>query len=455
MTDPGNLRQPNLYETRVMSRRAIWLIVLNFLVPGLPQVAAGNRRLGRIGLIATLINVIAVVGLLVIALTNKPLLATLVTNAIGLWAVQIYLVVFGLLVIVLTLDTLRLVRIVRLSPRSRLIAPLSVVAVLALVVSGLSYAVVQTSVARDLLGSVFGDGVVVQPVDGRYNFLLLGGDSGTGRIGLRPDSISVVSVDATTGAMTIVGIPRNLQRVPFPASSPMHSLYPDGFNCGNECLINALYTEGENHADLYPNAKAEGSSPGIEATKDGVEGATGLAIQYYVLVNMAGFKKLIDALGGITVTVEKRVELVSGSDENPTSHGWIEAGTQHMDGKTALWFARSRKTTSDYDRMARQRLIEKAIITQFSPLTVVTKFQAVAEASKATLETDIPEALVPTLVDLAEKSQGSDPVSIDLTPANGVVTADPDFKKIRTMVKAALAESSSAASSSASSGSDG
>ena len=455
MTDPGNLRQPNLYETRVMSRRAIWLIVLNFLVPGLPQVAAGNRRLGRIGLIATLINVIAVVGLLVIALTNKPLLATLVTNAIGLWAVQIYLVVFGLLVIVLTLDTLRLVRIVRLSPRSRLIAPLSVVAVLALVVSGLSYAVVQTSVARDLLGSVFGDGVVVQPVDGRYNFLLLGGDSGTGRIGLRPDSISVVSVDATTGAMTIVGIPRNLQRVPFPASSPMHSLYPDGFNCGNECLINALYTEGENHADLYPNAKAEGSSPGIEATKDGVEGATGLTIQYYVLVNMAGFKKLIDALGGITVTVEKRVELVSGSDENPTSHGWIEAGTQHMDGKTALWFARSRKTTSDYDRMARQRLIEKAIITQFSPLTVVTKFQAVAEASKATLETDIPEALVPTLVDLAEKSQGSDPVSIDLTPANGVVTADPDFKKIRTMVKAALAESSSAASSSASSGSDG
>lgn len=448
MTAPGTLRRPNAMAKTVMSRRAWWLVVLHFLLPGSAQILAGNRRLGRIGLVATGVTWIGVLLLVAVAIANRAVLAWLVTNVAFLWFVQIYAVLAGVLLIVLTLDTIRLLRIPRLGPVSKALAPISATLALALAISGVGYGVVQAGVARDFIGSVFGDGVVVQPVDGRYNFLLLGGDSGKGRIGLRPDSLSVVSVDATTGSTVIIGIPRNMQNVPFPASSPMHALYPNGYSCANnECLINALYTEGENHADLYPDAAARGSSPGIEATKEGVEGVTGLTIQYYVLVNMAGFTQLIDALGGITVTVKERVKLVEGSDAAPKFHGWIEAGEQKMDGKTALWFARSRKTTSDYDRMERQRLIEKAIMKQFSPLTVVTKFQAVAEAGKATLETDVPEGIVPTMVDLAEKSQSHDIGSLELTPANGVVTADPDFAAIHTMVARAISGASSAAAS--------
>ncbi len=434
-----------------MDRRAWWLVVLNFVVPGLPQTVAGNRRLGRIGLTATVVTWIIVGALIWGLIANKPLLAALVTNAFFLWAVQIYVVLIGLLFVVLTIDTLRMLRIVRLSAASRMLAPLSTLVALGLVVSGLSYGVVQAGVARDVLGSVFGNGVALEPVDGRYNFLLLGGDSGKGRTGLRPDSLSVVSVDAETGSTVIIGIPRNLQNVPFSKSSPMYSLYPNGFNCGNDCLINALYTEGENNADLYPDAEAQGSTAGIEATKDGVEGVTGLTIQNYVLVNMAGFEKLVDALGGITVDVETRVELVEGSDGNLKHHGWIEAGEQHMDGRTALWFARSRKTTNDYDRMKRQRLIQKAILNQFSPLTIVTKFQAVAEAGKATLETDIPESAVSTLVGVAEKAQGQETGNLELTPANGIVTGDPDFALIKSLVSEAIADASGTSSSGAAS----
>lgn len=421
-----------------MTRRAWWLVVLNFLVPGLPQIVAGNRRLGRLGLAMTVVSWLAIVLALLAALTNRPLLAGIATNSFALWVVQIYLIVAAVLAVLLTVDTLRMVKIIRLKPRTRVLAPLSALVVLGLVVSGLSYGAVQAAVARDVISSVFGDGVVQAPVGGRYNIMLLGGDSGAGRIGLRPDSISVVSVDAATGSTVIIGIPRNLENVPFPTTSPMHALYPQGYDCGNECLINAVYTEAEDHPDLYPDAVAQGSSPGIEATKEAVEGVTGLPIQYFILVNMEGFSSLIDALGGITVDVPTRVELVQGDDGNLQYYGWIEAGTQHMDGTTALWYARSRKTTTDYDRMERQRLIEKAMFQQFSPLTVITKFQALAEAGKATLETDIPDGMIPTLVALAGKAQSQTPSSLELTPANGVITGNPDFAKIKGMVAAAV-----------------
>ena len=276
-------------------------------------------------------------------------------------------------------------------------------------------------------------------MDGRYNILLLGGDSGEGRIGLRPDSLSVVSVDASTGQTAIIGVPRNMEQVPFPEGSPMLEIYPDGYTCGSECMVNALYTEGEAHPELYPDAEEEGSSPGIEATKDGVEGITGLTIQYFVLVNMEGFIELIDALGGITVDVPESVELVDGSDDDLQYHGTIEAGEQHMDGQTALWYARSRKTTSDYDRMERQRLIEKAIIAQFSLSVIVSKFQEVAQATSATLQTDIPQVLVSTMVDLAEGMQSYDVQSLELTPDNGIVTADPDYATIHAMVAETVA----------------
>ncbi len=61
--------------------------------------------------------------------------------------------------------------------------------------------------------------------------LLLGGDSGPDRSGLRPDSLTVASIDKDTGRTVLVGLPRNLQDVPFPKGSVMRKEFPDGFDC--------------------------------------------------------------------------------------------------------------------------------------------------------------------------------------------------------------------------------
>ena len=88
-----------------------------------------------------------------------------------------------------------------------------------------------SSVQHGLLDTLFSSKKdVAAPVDGRYNVLLLGGDAGADRTGLRPDSISVASIDAETGQTTIIGIPRNLYNAPFRKGSPLYGPYPDGYD---------------------------------------------------------------------------------------------------------------------------------------------------------------------------------------------------------------------------------
>ncbi len=101
---------------------------------------------------------------------------------------------------------------------------------------------------------------------------MMGGDAGADRTGRRPDSLSVLSVDAKTGKTAIISVPRNLQNAQFSEGSPMRQIYPDGYNCGNECLINAINTEVTNeHKDLYPGV----ADPGAQATLEAVSGTLG------------------------------------------------------------------------------------------------------------------------------------------------------------------------------------
>ena len=96
----------------------------------------------------------------------------------------------------------------------------------------------------------------------------------------------------------------------------MQDRYPDGHEghadptCGWGSGINQLRTEVEVCQDgdaLYPDAVANGSAPGIEATKDAAEGILGIEIPYYVFIDMHGFASLVDALGGVDITVAERL----------------------------------------------------------------------------------------------------------------------------------------------------
>jgi LCP family protein required for cell wall assembly len=414
-----------------MTRRAWWLVCLNILLPGSAQVLAGSRRLGRVGIVSTLVLWVMALVALVLFLAWKPGIYAIATNLVALTAIQAVLVYYIVLWVILTVDTIRLARLVRVAPTERWLVAALAVAVLVVVSSTANYGVAVTGATRDAISAIFAGGQAAKPIDGRYNILLLGGDAGPDRLGLRPDSISVVSVEADTGKATMVGIPRNLERAPFVDGSPLYGPFPDGYDCGDKCLISYLYTYGEEHPDLYPNAEANGSSAGVEAMRDAVEGTLGITVQYYVLIDMQGFSDLIDALGGITLTVKD--ELPIGINGGPVVDT-IKAGKQHMDGTTALWYARTRYNMTDYQRMERQREVQEAVLAQFEPANVLTKFQAVAKAGSQVVKSDVPRASLGYFVDLASKTRAQPIEKIELIPANGVVVERPDFDEIHQMI---------------------
>ncbi len=421
------------------------MVALTLLIPGSAQALAGNRRLGRIGLVATFSYWALLLAAGILALVKRDwffLLATI--PAIDLFLAA-FLVVYATLFAVLTLDTLRLLRLVRLPERARIIMLVATLAVGVLGTSTIGYAGSLAGVSSNFLGSLFSQQGFTAPENGRYNILLMGGDAARSRFGLRPDSMSVISIDAATGQIVNIGIPRNLQKAPFSAGSPMLKVYPNGYNCGVVCLVNAIYKDTtDNHSELYPEAEKQGSTPGVEATKDAVEGITGLKIQSYVLVDMAGFKRLIDALGGIDINVANRLPVGGQEDANgmPINvESWIEPGLQHMDGRTALWYARARHGSSDYDRMQRQRAVEDAMLAQMDPANVLSRFKEIATAGRQLLKTDIPSGMVSTYLDLAIKAKKEGIHKLELIPPT-IDVVNPNFTAIHEMVQKAFSDTS-------------
>lgn len=446
------IRYPDVASTELMTRRGWWLVALNFLLPGSAQSLAGNRKLGRIGLAATL-SLWALFILILLGLWLWPqIVIGAGTNFWILLVAQGILIAYAVLWVVLTFDTLRLVRFVKARPNSRAgIAVLSVVLMVG-ASGGAVYASYFTGVTRGAIESIFGDGgPSVPPSEGYYNILLLGADSGDGRDSMRFDSISVVSVNAETGAATITGIPRDLENAPF-SPGPMADRYPNGHtshadqNCGWGSGINQLVTEVEVCGDgdaLYPKARERGSTPGIEATRDAAEGILGIEIPYYVFLDMHGFAALIDALGGVDINVTERLPKGGGPayDGQPAKDwaiGWIEVGQQHMSGDTAQWYARSRYTTNDWDRMKRQRALQEAILKQFNPTNVLARFQDVAAAGSDIVQTDLPQSMLGYFVELAVKSRSQPLTTIELTPEGGVDPENPDFAYIQQLVQTKL-----------------
>lgn len=455
------MRNPDTADAGMMTKRGWWVVLLNVLIPGSAQVVAGNRKLGRFGLGATLLSWLLVVVAVGLALFARPVFLWLTVgggwiSAAVLTIVQVLLIAYIVLWIVLTFDALRVVRLVRIPGPSKFAIPLVALLILGLVGGSTAYASTIVGSARNTISTIFGQsGPSLPPSDGYYNILLLGADSGDGRDSMRFDSISVVSVNADTGAVTITGIPRELPNAPFSEGSPMQALYPNGFegHSSNSCGWNGWMNHVRNAAEicredggrsLYPDAAAHGSDPGIEATKDAAEGVLGIEIPYYVFVDMHGFAALVDALGGVDINVTERLpkggppDGVDPHDVDAWAIGWIEPGQQHMDGDTAQWYARSRYTTSDWDRMKRQRELQEAILAQFTPQTVLTRFNEVAAAGTALISTDLPQDKLPEFFDLMTKAKEQTVTTIELTPDNGIDEHSPDYAYIHELIQQTL-----------------
>jgi LCP family protein required for cell wall assembly len=182
----------------------------------------------------------------------------------------------------------------------------------------------------------------------------------------------------------------------------------------------------------------------VEATKQAVEAVTGLKIQSYLMVDMVAFASLVDALGGVTIYVKQRLPIGGQEDAlgQPINvNGWIEPGVQHMNGKTALWYARARHGSSDYDRMGRQREVESALLSQLDPANVLARFQKIATAGKRMIHTDIPQGMLGRYVDLAVKAKKKGIDALQLVPPKYDMV-NPNFAAIKLAVRKAVRKAS-------------
>ena len=308
---------------------------------------------------------------------------------------------------------------------------------------------IQTSVINESFGGVTDDnnngltgGTKQDPWAGteRVNTLLIGSDAGKDRVGVRTDSLMVVSTNTKTGDTLLIGIPRNLEFVPIPDDNPLSTVWPDGYNCGDECLMNGIWTLAEDRRDLFPGVE----SPGRQSTIDVVGAITGLEIDHSVVVNLRGFTALVDAMGGVEINVQERVctdcssRPGGGIKWTDGVERWIEPGVQRLDGHDALWYSRSRAGKDDFSRMRRQRCMAGALIDQADPVSLLRNYPQLAAVVKNNIDFDIPQQDLPAWVDLILRVQ--DGGSIRSLPfTNKVVSpGNPDYAEIRRLVEKSL-----------------
>ncbi len=419
---------------RVRYRRALMLMVMTLVVPGSAQLVAGDRRVGRIATRIWAGLVLVSVAAMGAATLHHQYAISVVFNPTVLGVVR--LVMMGLAVgwAALFLDAWRIGQPLSLTvPHRRAVVGLN--GVLCFSVAGaLLFGAHLVEVQRSFILTMFAGDHVTGTHDGRFNVLLVGGDSGAGRWGLRTDSMTVASIDAVTGKTVLIGLPRNMTNFPFAKGSVMHKAWPHGFDCGYpNCELNGINTWVGDHQALFKHEK----NPGMAATISAIEGISGLNINYWAFVNLAGFRGLVDAVGGVTLNVRQPIP-VGGLGTDVT--GYIQPGVRKLNGFDTLWFARSRDSSDDYSRMARQKCVMNAMLHQISPTTVLRNFEKIAKASSAMVSTDIPASEVDRFVALALKAKSQPIATLSMAPPL-VNTADPDIPKIKRAVAAAIAAS--------------
>ena len=199
------------------------------------------------------------------------------------------------------------------------------------------------------------------------NILVLGTDRPSIQTTGLTDVIIIVSINPDAPSIALISIPRD-----FYAWIPSH-----GFN-----KINTAYHYGEKLR--YPG----GGAGLIRAT---IEYNLGIRTHYYARVGFDGFVKIVDALGGVDVAVECALHDTfpdPSVPEGQTDVDWLP-GIQHLDGRHALWYSRSRWSTSDFDRNRRQQQVLRGLYSQILTLDIIPKIPQVWEVLNETVLTDL------------------------------------------------------------------
>jgi LCP family protein required for cell wall assembly len=252
---------------------------------------------------------------------------------------------------------------------------------------------------------------ITQP-DGQVNIILLGSDQTyKGYIG-RTDSIILLTINTKEDTANLTSFPRDL-----------YIFIPNWTNQ----RINSAFAHG-----------------GFQSLQNAFSHNFGIKPDYYVLINVRAFERVVNNLGGIDVNVPRT--LCDDKWGYGLSH-CVYPGNQHFDGKEALWYVRSRMTTNDFDRNVRQQLVLNAILDRLIALDTITKIPNLYETYVANVTTNLDlgtvVSLSPTALKLTDKSRinqyyiNQSCVNEWVTPGGAQVLL-PNYNAIRQILKKAL-----------------
>lgn len=273
---------------------------------------------------------------------------------------------------------------------------------------------------------------VVLTDDATVTFALLGSDKRPGQTYYRTDTIVVAAVRPTSGQVTLISIPRDLY------------VYIPTVGMDR---INAAYEYGEMYH--YPGG-------GAALLRDTFLYNLGIRIDHLAILDFDGFRKIVDTLGGLDVPVFCAYtdwHLISPNLDPNNENSWslytVGPGVVHMDGDLALWYARSRKKSSDFDRGRRSQEVLRALYARALQTNAISKIPQLFNDFSSSVITDLtlpdllklaPLALHLKNADIRSYYIGREDVSSWMTPGGASVLL-PNGPAIQSLVQQALSES--------------
>lgn len=390
--------------------------VLSFLLPGLGQAYNGDRLLA--GLLAVPVVLTIALAALAVTLGGKDVLTRFLDTRVLLALVVLDVALLGWrLVAILQAHTARSRLLVRLWPTW-------VTAVLVIVTVGM-HATMGFYVGKVIttLGAVSfegGGGTLLGGVGGgielpepslqpepheRVTVLLVGIDFLPGRDHALTDTMVVATLDPNSGSGAMISVPRDLYGVPL------------GDGRTYDAKLNSLLVTAAADPAAYPLG-------GSGTLKGAIGELLGTTVHYIAAVDIEGMKRVIDAVGGIDVTVEHPI-VDPASNAMPGGFR-LEPGTHHLDGELALAYVRSRSGAgeNDFTRAERQQQVLAAIGSKLTAGNLILTLPTLLDAVSDSVATDVPGD---RLTDLARVAQDTDIASLErvvLTPPQ-FVTPEP------------------------------
>ena len=208
------------------------------------------------------------------------------------------------------------------------------------------------------------------PPEGTVNILILGSDWRPSA-GFRTDVMMLAMVNPSKGTVSVVSFPRDLW------------VYLPGWGMQR---INTAQAFG-----------------GFQLTQATFEYNFGVRPDYYIMTNFQGFTQIVDSLGGITV--QASINLTDRCDLPMGKDGWcsVGPGTYQMDGETALWYVRSRKSTSDFDRTRRAQEVMQGLFSKMMSLNAIGRIPELYRLYQNNVETNMGLDTIISIAPLAPK----------------------------------------------------